>query len=154
MDRLRVFDTVKGKSDLDKELYVHDYCLTNFTYEYAPDDYSYTILGPILRNTAVCEGIAKYVKLALDYLGVKSIVVSGKAKNPLDDSINETHAWNIVEIEYRTFHLDVTFDMTVKAKINRYDYFNLCDDDIEKDHTTIGKICKRAVVIEPSLIGN
>ena len=31
-DHLRVYDTVKGKSDREKEKFVHDYCLSNFVY--------------------------------------------------------------------------------------------------------------------------
>ena len=140
MGFLRVFDGIRGKSDYEKELYVHDYCLNHFKYDYAFDELSHTILGPMLGSVGVCEGIAKFVKLALDHLGVRSIVVSGKAKNPYDDSENEYHAWNIVHIEGRTYHLDVTFDMTVKRKTNRHDYFNLPDDEIKKDHTIISYV--------------
>ena len=140
MNTIMAFDAVRGKSDFEKELHVHDYCLANFTYDYNPDDHSHTILGPILRNTGVCEGIAKYVKLALDHLGVKNLIVSGKAKNPLDDMENEYHAWNIVDVEGEKYHLDVTLDLTLKEKMNRHDYFNLSDSDIKKDHTIIGVV--------------
>ena len=133
-DYLRIFDPAKGKSDFEKELYVHDYCLSNFRYDYTFSDYSYTPLGLVLNGTAVCEGISKFVKLALDYLGIRNLVVSGKAKNPVNDNKTEGHAWNIVRIDGKLYHLDVTFDMTLKNKMNRYDYFNLSDDDIKKDH--------------------
>lgn len=139
-DYLRVFDALKAKSDIDKEIYVHDYCLNNFCYDYNFGDYSYSVLGPVLDSTAVCEGIAKFVKLSLDYLGVNSLVVYGRAKNPAFDDKMEMHAWNIVEIEGKTYHLDVTFDMSLKDKVNRYDYFNLADDDIKKDHTIINDL--------------
>jgi len=132
---LRVYDAVKNKSDVDKEIFVHDYCLNNFCYDNAYHDYSYSVLGLVLNRTAVCEGIAKFVKLSLDYLDVSSLVVFGKAKNPVNDDTAERHAWNIVEIEGMTYHLDVTFDMTLKSKLNRYDYFNLSDDDIKREHT-------------------
>ena len=137
LDNLRVFDAALGKSAWDKELYVHDYCLENFTYGFAPEDWSHTILGPLLENTGVCEGISKFVKLALDYLGVKTTVVAGKAKFPQDYSVNDAHAWNIVDLEGKTYHLDVTFDMSLQGQVNRYDYFNLSDEDIKKDHAII-----------------
>jgi len=136
MQFLRVFDAVKTGSDLAKEMYVHDYCLEHFRYDHSDGDYSHSILGPILNQTAVCQGIASFVKLALDYLGVKNLVVHGKSKNPIDGSTEE-HAWNIVFIEGHAYHLDVTFDMTLKGKTNRYDYFNLADADIRKDHTIL-----------------
>jgi hypothetical protein len=133
---LQTFEALKTKRDIEKEMYVHDYCLNNFKYDYTFADYSYLVLGPVLNNTAVCEGIAKFVKLAFDYLGIESVVVSGKAKNPIN-SATEGHAWNVVKIDGKTYHLDVTFDMTLKDKTNRYDYFNLTDEDIKKDHTAL-----------------
>lgn len=139
-DYLRAFNVVKGKSDVDKEIYVHDYCLNNFLYDNNFNDYSYSVLGLVLNNTAVCEGISKFVKLALDYLGVNSLVVHGRAKNPAYDDTMEMHAWNIVEVEGKTYHLDVTFDMSLKNKVNRYDYFNLADEDIKKEHTIINTL--------------
>jgi len=131
---LVVFDTVKGKTDIEKELFVHDYCLNNFVYDFSFRDNSFSVLGPVYSNSAVCQGIANFVKLALDYLGVECIVVSGKANNPIMRASMENHAWNIVTIGGKTYHLDVTFDMTIKNNVNRYDYFNLSDDEIRKDH--------------------
>jgi hypothetical protein len=135
MNSLRVFDAVQGKSDYEKELFVHDYCLNNIKYDFSGNAEAHTVLGPVLNKAAVCEGIAKYVKLALDYLGVRCLVVSGRAKSPEDDDEMEAHAWNIVEVSGKPYHLDVTFDLSLTDKQNRYDYFNLSDECIKKDHT-------------------
>ena len=131
---LQTFDSIKSKSDLEKEIYVHDYCLDNFSYDYSFEENSFSILGAILNKKAVCEGIAKFVKFVFDYLDVESLVVSGKASNPVHEEKLESHAWNIVRIDGNTYHLDVTFDMTIKNRENRYDYFNLCDEEIKRDH--------------------
>jgi hypothetical protein len=133
-DYLRVFDFAKSKSNIEKEYIVHDYCLKHFKYDYDFHDYSFSPLGVVTNKVAVCEGFAKFTKLALDYLGVNSIVVTGKAQNPVNNK-RESHAWNIVNIDNSNYHLDVTFDLTLKDKMNRYDYFNLCGDDIRKDHS-------------------
>ena len=140
-DHLRIYDAVKSKSDREKEQFVHDYCSEHFTYGDMGNE-SHTILGLVRHKTAVCEGIANYVKVALDYLGVSSLVVSGKAQSPLYYDKMENHAWNIVKIDGATYHLDVTFDMTIKDKRIRHDYFNLCDDDIRKDHIIISDVPK------------
>ena len=137
---LQAFDAVKTKSDIEKEIYVHDYCLNNFHYDDELRDDSFSVVGPVFTNTAVCEGIAKFVKLALDYLGVKSLVVSGEAKDPSKGAKMESHAWNIVKIDGKTYHLDVTFDMSMKDRINRYDYFNLTDEEIKIDHAIPGNV--------------
>jgi hypothetical protein len=130
---LSVFDCVMHKTDEDKELFVHDFCLENFTYDYSFGEFSYSALGCILKKSAVCEGIAKFVKLALDYLGVKCIVVIGDGINPTSGA-TDLHAWNIVKLGDSSFHLDVTFNLCLSEKIKRYDYFNLSDRDIKRDH--------------------
>ena len=137
---LCVFDAAKKRSEADKERYVHDYCLAHFCYDHAFGEYAYSVLGPILRQSAVCEGIAKFVKLALDYLQVKSLVASGHAIHPANNATMEGHAWNIVRIEGKNYHLDVTFDMTLKGKRNRYDYYNLSDKEIKRDHVIEGEL--------------
>jgi hypothetical protein len=143
---LRAFDVVKDKSDEEKEAYVHDYCLDHFSYDLSMGSDCHSVLGIVLHSSAVCEGIAKFVKLALDYLGLRSLVVSGKAKNPLYGDRMEGHSWNIVKIDGKSYHLDVTFDITIKDKFNRYDYFNLPDEDIKKDHVIINDVPKCATV--------
>jgi hypothetical protein len=130
---LRRFDPMQRKSDIDKELYVHDFCLHHFVYNCSYGQEAYSVLGPMLNGAAACEGIAKFVKLTLDYLHMKNILVRGKAKDPSSDT-NGPHSWNMVSWDGRWFHLDVTFDMTLKTMCNRYDYFNLSDDEIGKDH--------------------
>jgi hypothetical protein len=130
---LHSFDAAIAKSDYEKALFVHDYCLDNFKYDHAAGEYSNSILGCILNGSAVCEGIAKFAKLAFDHLGVESLFVPGKATDPADAQSVENHAWNMVNIEGRYYHLDITFDMTLSEKTKRYDYFCLSDEDIRKD---------------------
>ena len=141
MKYLTQFDIVKGKDDATKEKFVHDHCLGNFTYDRERGEHAYSVLGLVLHNTAVCEGIAKFVKLALDYLQVKSLVVTGKATNPVS-GVTENHAWNIVKIDGQTYHLDVTFDMCISRNLYRYDYFNLSDEEILADHEIFGNVPK------------
>ena len=137
---LRVFDPAKGKKDIEKELFVHDFCLSEFSYDSNFGKKSYSVLGLVQNKTAVCEGIAKFVKLAFDYLRVRCLVVTGKAIDPANNANVERHAWNIVMIDQKTYHLDVTFDMTIKNKALRYDYFNLPDVEIKKDHVITGNV--------------
>ena len=131
---LRQFNRVQGMAEIDKELHVHDYCLNNFKYDYTFGEHAHSVLGPVLRASAVCEGIAKFVKLALDHLGVKNIIIHGNASDPMLRT-NSKHAWNIVKISGQTFHLDVTFNLTQTTVQNRHDYFNLSDEEIKKDHS-------------------
>jgi len=138
-DYLQNFEVVRGKSDYEKELYVHDYSLSKFKYEQADAESAYNILGPILHKKAVCEGIAEFVKLTLDYLNVNNIQVSGEANNGITTKM-EPHRWNMVYIDDKTYHLDVTFDLTISGNDKRYDYFNLPDGEIKKDHTFTDRV--------------
>jgi len=131
---LIAFDSAKNKSDIEKEYFIHDYCLDNLEYDHSFNVHSYSPLGIVLNKKAVCEGISKFVKLVGDYIGLDTLVVSGKASVPQLNALELPHAWNIVNIDYKPYHLDITFNMTLTDKIKRYDYFNLCDDDIKKDH--------------------
>lgn len=144
LQHLKVYDAARTLTEFEKELYVHDYCLRMLRYDCSLGESAHSILGPVLKRAAVCEGIAKFVKLSLDYLGVNNLVVFGKAVNPINGSW-ETHAWNIVEILRQTYHLDVTFDLTMTANVNRYDYFNLPECEITKDHIFENIIPKCAI---------
>ena len=138
---LKCFDSIKNHKDIDKELFIHDYFLKNFTYDYSFGGDAYSILGIIRNKKAVCEGIAKTVKMVFDYVGIRSLVVSGDARDP-NTRVHEGHAWNIVVINGKTYHLDVTFDMTLKTSANRYDYFNLSDQQIKNDHIIPNEVPK------------
>ncbi|MDR3000093.1 MAG: hypothetical protein LBU89_02415 [Fibromonadaceae bacterium] len=64
-----------------------------------------------------------------------SLVVSGKATPPATGPA-ELHAWNIVNLDGICAHVDVTWNSTTRGKSDTcYDYFNLTDNDISKDHT-------------------
>ncbi|MCL1997425.1 MAG: hypothetical protein FWG65_01505 [Turicibacter sp.] len=131
------FDKLKAQDDYTKELAIHQHILANFSYDWDFGKNTYSILGLILYNTAVCEGIAKFAKLACDYVGLKSLVVTGKASNPASGQM-EGHAWNIIAIDGKPYHADFTFDMCLTKSVHRYDYFNLTDADIETDHIIEG----------------
>jgi len=130
---LHRFDVVKHKSDVEKELYVHDFCLENFSYDYTFNKYSFSPLGLLVYKTGVCEGISKFVKIVMDYLKVECMLVSGTARSA-ENKPPELHMWNIVSINGNAYHLDVTFDMSQTNRVKRYDYFNLPDVEIKRDH--------------------
>lgn len=124
----------------ERELYVHDFICSNIRYDKLKKPYSHEIIGPLGQGVGVCEGIAKTVKILCDALGIWCIVVISEA-NP-EKKIKYRHAWNIVRIGGRYYHLDATFDNTLGRKeIGRYDYFNLDDGRIFRDHQpVIGRV--------------
>ena len=123
-------------SEWEKEKYVHDFICQNVHYDKLKKAYSHEIIGPLGQGVGVCEGIAKAAKVLLDALGVWCVIaICGN--NP-EKGIKYRHTWNIVRIGGAYYHLDTTFDNTLgksdKVEDIRYDYFNLDDGHIFKDH--------------------
>ena len=107
-----------------RELFIHDFIVNNVKYDKLKKEYSHEIIGALGNGVAVCEGIAKAVKLLCDELGIWCIVALSEA-NP-EKGIKYRHAWNVVRIDGTYYHLDATFDNTLsKDDAVRYDYVNL-----------------------------
>lgn len=120
-------------SEREKEQYIHDFICENVRYDKLKKPYSHEIIGPLGQGVGVCEGIAKSVKILCDALGIWCIIaISGN--NP-EKNIKYRHAWNVIRIGGTYYHLDATFDNTLsKDETIRYDYYNLSDSQIFKDH--------------------
>ena len=124
-------------SEIEKEKYIHDFICENIHYDKLKKPYSHEIIGPLGHGVGVCEGIAKSVKILCDALGIWCMIALC-GNNP-EKGIKYRHTWNIVKIGKTYYHLDATFDNSLGkcfetgAEI-RYDYFNLDDKAIFRDH--------------------
>ena len=140
----KILSKVTGKTEFEKELSLHDILARNVIYDESAKNNllkfharSNTILGVLFYKTAVCEGIAKIFKLLLNALDIKCIVVNGKATDDLSGNVSPDtlHAWNMVKIDGKPYHIDLTWDINLSDKnLIRHDYFNLNDTDITIDH--------------------
>lgn len=125
----------KDKNDCEKEQFIHNFICENVTYDKLKKQYSHEILGPLGQGIGVCEGIAKSVKILCDGLSIPCIVAISE-NNP-EKNIKYRHAWNVIQINGVWYHLDATFDNSLGKKEVRYDYFNLDDKNIFKDHEPV-----------------
>ena len=126
----------EGLDEKEKELYIHDFIVKNVKYDKLKKEYSHEIIGALGNGVAVCEGIAKAVKILCDELGIWCIIAVSEA-NP-DKGIKYRHAWNVIRIGGQYYHLDVTFDNTLsKDDMVRHDYVNLSDKQIFRDHEPV-----------------
>jgi len=132
-----------GMTDLQKELAIHDYIVNNTEYNTTPGitfdsagnakltpnfNVVFTAYGVLINGTGVCEGYADAANILLNKAGIESRMIYGMANG---GNGVEPHSWNIVKISGEYYHLDVTWDDGSRS----YDYFNLTDDQIAKDHT-------------------
>lgn len=125
-----------GLSEMEKLLYIHDFICQNVRYDKLKKAYSHEIIGPLTQGVGVCEGIAKSVKALCDVLGIWCIIPISD-NNP-EKKIKYRHTWNIVRINGKFYHLDVTFDNSLgKPDQVRYDYMMLSDKQIFRDHEPI-----------------
>ena len=135
----RVQKLVRPAEKLDekgKELYIHDFICENVHYDKLKKPYSHEIIGALGQGVAVCEGIAKAVKILCDAMGIWCIIALAEA-NP-EKGIKYRHAWNVIRIGGSFYHLDATFDNTLsKEGLIRHDYFNLSDMQIFRDHEPV-----------------
>ena len=141
-----------GGNQFRTEKFLHDLIVRNVVYDYESldkdDQYdAHSIIGPFFRAKGVCEGMAKAFKLLCNYFGIKCMVVIGdvKAKEnniKASEKGSDLHAWNIVKINDKSYHVDVTWDNHYNYAIKHisYDYFNLTTEDILRDHTPNHKI--------------
>ena len=128
----RLVRPLQGRSALEKELAIHDFLLENVRYDKLKKAYSHEIIGPLTQGVGVCEGIAKTVKVLCDACGVECIVALSH-DNP-DRGVKYRHAWNVVKLEGKWYHVDATFDNSLQRGVKRYDYFCLDDKHIFRDH--------------------
>ena len=127
-------------NDYEKELRVHDWICRNIEYDYEGADKdkvsrviaSHNILGVFAYHKAQCEGIAKAMKVLLNAVDVKCIVVTGKAGK---NGRMGPHAWNMVNIDGEPYQLDVTWDVgnSTEDEIS-YKYFKISDERMGKDY--------------------
>ena len=131
-----------GKGIIQIEKSIHDYMVNSISYDYealrnkSMNRCLFNIYGVINNRLAVCEGIAKFVKLTLNKLGIECFICGGKCI--LENEKIEDHAWNVIKIEEDYYHIDVTWDIrrddAQNKRIVPYDYFNLDDANISRDH--------------------
>ena len=89
---------VSTKTELEKELYIHDFICENIHYDKLKKSYSHEIIGPLGHGVGVCEGIAKSVKVLCDALGIWCIIVISEA-NPEKKIKLATYASRCIENE-------------------------------------------------------
>ena len=129
----RLVRQAEGMAPEEKEKYVHDFICSNVTYDKLKKQYSHEIIGPLQQGIGVCEGIAKTVKILCDRMGLECLIAISESAP--DRGIRYRHAWNLVKLKNTWYHLDATFDNSLgRYGQKRFDYFNLDDKMIFKDH--------------------
>lgn len=109
-------------SDREKVKAVHDYIVLNVEYDLSL--MRYTAYHALYDGTTVCQGYALLGHKMLNQLGIKTRIFASYGMN---------HAWNLVNLDGKWYHMDMTWnDPTpdVKGRVI-YDYYLLTDSEIK-----------------------
>ena len=121
-------DIIKvSMNDHQKEKAIHDYIVANVAYDTTLQKFS--AYEGLKNGSTVCSGYAQLAYKMLNESGIEAKIVVGTAKG-------DSHAWNLVKLDNIWYHLDCTWDDPVPDVKGRilYNYFNLNDAQISKDH--------------------
>ena len=99
----------------DKIKTFHDYLINNSIYDKERADLiekgqdtgegvSHKATGPLLHGIALCSGYSDAMKIYLDKLGIPNYKIS-----------NTNHIWNLIYIDGKWLHLDLTWDDPVTS---------------------------------------
>lgn len=101
---------IKGNNSLNdvmKALLIHDRIILNCEYDFDaatsddPELTSFEMYGVLVNGKALCKGYSYAYMYLLEKVGIESYVCSSK---------NLKHDWNIVYINGKPYHVDLTFD--------------------------------------------
>jgi hypothetical protein len=127
IDRI-VSKALKAENDFEKEVIIHDMLCKTVKYdsEFESNVGSiYSIYGALINGHAVCEGYARAFKLLCQTAGLECILITG-------DSKGVGHLWNMVKLEDKWYHVDVTWDDLREEP--HHTYLNLTTLEIRADH--------------------
>ena len=104
----------RGSTDLEKVLLLHDYLVTECSYDYENvdtdgyyPDIDYTAYGVLVKRKAVCNGYSFAFSWIAKKLGIETYIMASEQMN---------HAWNLVKIGGKWYHLDSSRDDEVFSK--------------------------------------
>ncbi|WP_434610825.1 S-layer homology domain-containing protein [Bacillus paranthracis] len=119
--------TQVGMDDHEKVKAIHDYVVKHVSYDTSYK--AYTAYEALVNRSAVCQGYALLTYQLLKEAGIENHFVVGTGDG-------QPHAWNLVKIENKWYHLDTTFDDPLPDEQGRvtYSYFNLSDEQITRNH--------------------
>lgn len=118
---------------------VHNWMIAHVKYDYQGylsgilSPLSHSARGALLKGVAVCDGYAYAFQKIMKHLHIPCRFVVGR-------SGNIGHGWNMVKLEGKWYHIDVTFDDPIvngsdANTIPRYKYFLKSTSVMRRTHT-------------------
>lgn len=121
-----------GLGDVEKALLLHDRLALLCEYDTAatvpPAHDCITLYSALVRHKTVCQGYAIAYRYLLNKVGIESRICTSAKLN---------HAWNIVTVNGKEYHVDVTWDDPVEDITGRVNHTNFLRSTagIQTNHT-------------------
>ncbi|MFS0873509.1 transglutaminase domain-containing protein [Paenibacillus xylanilyticus] len=121
-----------GMTNHEKVKAIHDWIVLNLAYDTSLQ--KYTAYDGLVTGSTVCQGYSLLAYRMLERVGIDNRIVEGTAGDQL-------HAWNIVNLDGKWYHMDTTWDDPTpdrRGKVS-HNYYLLSDDEMARDHIWSGK---------------
>ncbi len=121
------------KTDFEKVKSINDYIVSNTTYGTKTKASPHSAYALLMEGQAVCQGYALIAYKMLEQAGFDVKYVVGNVNG------NVAHAWNLVKVDGKWYHLDTTWNDPLPNRFgaSSYDYFLVTDAQLKKDHEWI-----------------
>lgn len=112
-------------TEMQKAIILHDYLAIQVEYDTTGSNTNrFSAFGALRDGKAVCQGYALAYKYLLNKAGIECHIVTSETLN---------HAWNIVKLNGKYYHVDVTWDDPTPDLLGRSrHFFMFCSDEIYK----------------------
>ena len=129
VDRVIKENIVDTMTTTQKLKIIHDYIIDNTKYDTLKskniNDMTYksnTAIGVLLEGYGICSGYSDAMSIFLGKLGIDNYKIS-----------NDTHIWNLVKVNNKWLHIDLTWDDPIyEQNLNRDTYFLITTAELEK----------------------
>ncbi|MCL6604520.1 MAG: transglutaminase [Paenibacillus sp.] len=122
-----------GMNSHEKIRVIHDWVVTHLKYD---NSYrKYTAYEGLKSGSAVCQGYSLLTYKMLKEAGINNKIVEGTARP--EGGRSQSHAWNLVQLDGRWYHLDTTWDDPSPdlAGAISTTYYLRTDNQMRVDHT-------------------
>lgn len=109
-------------TDYDKIKIFHDYIVNNTKYDEENTFTDYTAYNLLTSGRSICSGYSDVMAIYLNTLGIKNYKITSKG-----------HIWNLVKLNDKWYHLDMTWDDPIATDGNQYllhNYFMITTDKL------------------------
>ena len=96
-------------SSYDKIKVFHDHIVNNTKYDKDNTDKTYTAYNLLINGVAICGGYSDIMSIYLNTIGIQNYKIT-----------SENHIWNLVNIDGKWLHLDMTWDDPVASDGKQY----------------------------------